>query len=95
MNRQYTSSHNIVENFSPCFNFGMAKSLSAEAVAHEVLDAIRQGKIPNKQKIQIKHGYSPASARAMKATRTESYQAILCPFVEQLARHREKRCRFF
>lgn len=68
----------------------MSTSPSAEAVAHEVLATIRSGKIPNKQKIQMKHGYSSASARAMKATRTASYKRVMEPVVQQLEEARQR-----
>ncbi len=68
----------------------MGNSLSAEAVAREVLETVRQGKIPNKQEIQIKHGYSPTSARAMKATRTQSYKRIVAPVAEELVKARQR-----
>lgn len=68
----------------------MGNSPSAEAVAYEVLATIRAGKIPNKQEIQIRHGYSPTSARAMKATGTASYKKVMEPVVKQLEETRRR-----
>lgn len=49
-------------------------SIAAREVAKEVLETVRQGKRPNLQKIQVKHGYTPKSAKAMRATSTKTYK---------------------
>jgi hypothetical protein len=64
-------------------------SESAKAVAQEVIATVRNGKIPNKQVIQQKHGYSKSSARAMKATRTKAYQEEIQPIVDVMIAERD------
>lgn len=64
-------------------------SIAAEQVAKDVITEVRNGKIPNLQVIQKKHGYSPQSAKAMKATRTESYKEVMKPLVQQLEEERQ------
>lgn len=63
---------------------------SAIAVAQEVISEVRKGKIPNKQVIQRKHGYSASSARAMKATRTRAYKETMRPLLERLEEERDR-----
>lgn len=65
-------------------------SIAAEEVAKEVIDTVRRGKIPNRSKISIKHGYSPQSAKASKAVRTKTYQDTIKPFVQKLEEERER-----
>ncbi len=52
-------------------------SIPAQEVAKEVLNTVRNGEIPNLQKIQRKHGYSRNSAKSMKATETNTYKEII------------------
>lgn len=65
-------------------------SVAAKAVADEVIRTVRKGKKPNISKIAVKHGYSPASAKASKPQKTKAYQEVMIPFVEKLAERREK-----
>lgn len=55
-------------------------SEAAEAVAKEVIKTVRNGQIPNFQKIQKKHGYSDKSAKTMVAKRTKTYKKAIAPF---------------
>lgn len=66
------------------------RSLAAEEVAKEVIETVRSGKKPNLQKIQMSHGYSKSSARAMKATKTKSYNETMDPFLKSLIKIRDK-----
>lgn len=69
-------------------------SIAAKEVAKEVIEIVRNGKIPNLQKIQQKHGYSKESAKSMKATRTDTYEEVieqnLPTVVAQLEEEREE-----
>jgi hypothetical protein len=65
-------------------------SEAAKAVALEVLDTVRKGKKPNKQEIQMKHGYTKASAIAMKATRTNTYKETINPVIKSYESIRNK-----
>ena len=67
-----------------------ASSENARAVAREVIDTVRRGKKVNKQEIQQRHGYTASSAKAMKATRTQTYQNEIKPYVKRLEDFREK-----
>lgn len=60
------------------------RSAAAKKVAKDVVKAIKDGKKPNKQKIQMKHGYSKSSAKAMKATKTKAYKETIKPVVEKM-----------
>lgn len=68
-------------------------SIAAKEVAKEVLETVRNGKIPNLQKIQQKHGYSKESAKSMKATQTDTYEEVieqnLPTVISQLEEERE------
>lgn len=66
------------------------KSEAARAVAREVIATVRSGKIPNKQKIQQKHGYTESSARAMKATKTKTYQDEMKTVIQAMERERDR-----
>jgi len=59
-------------------------------VAQDVIKEVGAGRIPNKGKIQINHGYSEESARTGKAMSTKTYKKTIEPFVQRLIRHREK-----
>ncbi len=59
-------------------------SYAAQAVAKDVMDALRNGQKPNLQEIQLRHGYTKASAVTMAATKTQTYKRTMKPFLEQL-----------
>ena len=59
-------------------------SLNAEAVAKDVIETVRKGKKVNFQKLQKKHGYTDASARAMKVKKTKTFQKRIAPLVDRL-----------
>ena len=63
-------------------------SIAAVEVAKEVISEVRKGKIPNRYRISVKHGYSPQSAKASKAVRTKAYQSVITPLVERLEEER-------
>ena len=64
-------------------------SINAKAVAQEVMEKVRNGKKINMQNIQKNHGYSPKSAKSMKAKRTKTYKKEMRPIVEQLEAERQ------
>lgn len=66
------------------------ESVQAKAVAQEVKETVSNGKPVNLRKIQQKHGYTLSSARAMKATRTKTYQREIQPLLKQLEDHRDE-----
>lgn len=65
-------------------------SIAAAEVAKEVIATVRKGKIPNKLKIQQKHGYTEMSARASKAIRTKTYKKTIYPIAKRIAEERER-----
>jgi len=65
-------------------------SEAAKQVAQEVILTVGNGSIPNKEKIQLKHGYSKVSARKGKAIQTKTYKKELQPYVIRLEAFREK-----
>lgn len=64
-------------------------SLAAREVAREVISEVRKGKIPNRYRISVKHGYSPQSAKASKAVRTKAYQQEIEPLTSRLEKERD------
>lgn len=66
------------------------KSINAEAVAKDVIEAVRKGQKVNLQKIQQKHGYTAKSAKSMKAKRTKTYQRIMNDFAKELEKERAR-----
>ena len=64
-------------------------SVTAKAVAQEVIKTVRKGKIPNISKIAIAKGYSPSSAKASKPQRTKAFQEVIKPFTDMLVEERE------
>lgn len=65
-------------------------SLRAYSVANEVVNAVRQNKKINMQEVQIRHGYTPQSAKSMAATRTQTYRDTVAPVIEQMKRIHQK-----
>lgn len=65
-------------------------SPNAEKVALDVIKAVSNGKLANKQKITEANGYSKKSARAQKAVRTKTYQKTIRPVVDGIAEEIEK-----
>ena len=59
-------------------------SIHAEQVVKEVITKVRNGEKVNMQKIQMKHGYSPKSARSMKVKETETFKKGIKPLTDQL-----------
>ena len=66
------------------------RSLAAQAVAYDVIEAISKGKIPNKTKIALKHGYSLNSAKTAVAVNRLGYKEVMEPFVAKLEAKRER-----
>lgn len=64
-------------------------SLIAEKVANEVIDEVVKGRLPNKEAIQIKHGYSKISARKHKAMTTQTYKKITKSLTDRLEEERD------
>ncbi len=68
----------------------MKESLAARQVAHDVLETIVKGEIPNITKLAIKRGYSPKSAAHGAVTSRKSYKGVIQPFVQQLEIERDR-----
>lgn len=67
------------------------RSESAKLVAEKVLETIRKGKVVNKGKIIREVGYSEKTAIApTTVTNTKSYREVIDPFVEKMAKQRER-----
>lgn len=66
------------------------KSEAARAVAREVIATVRKGRIPNKQKIQEKYGYSKESSRTGKATQTKTYRDEMKTVIQAMELERER-----
>jgi hypothetical protein len=67
----------------------MASEIAGK-VAEEVIKTVRNGKIPNLQEIQQKHGYSKQSAKSMMAKRTKTYKKAMAPFEALLKKEIDK-----
>lgn len=65
-------------------------SHNARAVALDVIAKVRAGQKVNMQEIQLAHGYSRASAKSMKATRTRTYKEEMSSVVSSMSRLRDK-----
>lgn len=65
-------------------------SIPAREVAKDVIAAVRNGEIPNLQKIQKKHGYSDYSAKSMKATMTKTYKKEIKNVLKALEDERDR-----
>lgn len=52
-------------------------SIAAKQVAEEVLSTIGKGKMPNIEKLAVKHGYSKNSARAGLVQQTKTFRDII------------------
>ena len=65
-------------------------SEAGRQVALDVIEAVRKGEIPNKQEIQKRHGYSPKSAKSMKALETITYKETISPVVNSYEKIRGK-----
>ena len=65
-------------------------SLAAKKVAEEIIQKVGMGEIPQKGKIQVKHGYSINSARSNKAMETKSYKETIAPFVDKMIAERDR-----
>ena len=64
---------------------------AATAVAQDVLQEVRKGKIPNKGKIIRKHGYSLSVSKApTKVTKTKAYKAVVEPVAIRWEKERER-----
>ena len=66
------------------------KSLRAEAVAHDMIAAVRRGEFPQVTKLAVARGYSKASAENGKVTRTKSYKRVMLPFLKKLEIERDR-----
>lgn len=56
----------------------------SKEVAEKVLANVRAGKHSNMTKIQLEAGFTPKSAKALRATKTKIYQATVIPVLEGL-----------
>ena len=65
-------------------------SIAAKAVAEEVLETMRKGKIPSVLKIAPKHGYSVNTANAGLVQKTKTYQAVMSPVVTRMEKERDR-----
>lgn len=52
-----------------------------ENVFRDTLDSVRIGKRPNIFRAMIKHGYSPKSAKAMKVTKTKTWDKLKAKYL--------------
>lgn len=68
----------------------MGGKFAGREVAMDVLQAVRKGEKPNLQKIQLKHGYTKNSAKAMRATLTKGYKETISSVVEGLEKERNR-----
>lgn len=62
------------------------KSLMAQAVADEVKATIRAGKKVNLTQIQMRNGYSAASARSGRALKTKTYKTAMADVISSMKR---------
>ena len=68
----------------------MGASISAKAVANDVLEAVGKGEIPNITKLAVKRGYKLQTANRGRVTQTKSYKSVIVPFVKKLEIERER-----
>ncbi len=59
-------------------------SAKAEAVAHAVVKRIQNKQSVNVKELMVTNGYSLASARAQKVTKTSTFQDIVSPVIERM-----------
>lgn len=62
-------------------------SMAARLVARDIINEVVNGRIPNKEQIQLKRGYAPTSARHGKAVQTASYKDEINTFLAKLTKH--------
>jgi len=53
------------------------KSTRANKVIKDVMESLQKGETPNIYQLQIKHGYTPYSAKAYKVKTTEAWRMML------------------